>query len=142
MYREEKRSWMKHLDFTIVDIVMLEAALVMAYAWRFDMMWLFYEDIYKRIAVVALLIDICVVFFGESYTGILRRNKYQELRHTITHCTVVFGGVLVYMYATKTSVVYSRQMLFAFWGISFLILDELFSSDTSEDRNFRTKIKN
>ena len=37
MYREEKRSWMKHLDFTIIDIVMLEVALVMAYAWRFDM---------------------------------------------------------------------------------------------------------
>ena len=64
MYREEKRSWMKHLDFTIIDIVMLEVALVMAYAWRFDMSCLFYEDIYKRIAVVALLIDICVVFFG------------------------------------------------------------------------------
>ncbi|MDD6193131.1 MAG: sugar transferase [Lachnospiraceae bacterium] len=117
MYREEKRSWMKHLDFTIIDMVMLEAALILAYAWRFDMSWLFYEDIYKRIAVVALLIDICVLFFGESYTGVLRRNKYQELRHTITHCTVVFGGVLVYMYATKTSVVYSRQMLFAFWGM-------------------------
>ncbi|MDD6195014.1 MAG: sugar transferase [Lachnospiraceae bacterium] len=114
MYREGKSSWMKHLDFTILDILMMELALIGAYAWRFDGLWLYDEDIYRRIAFIALLMDICVVFFTESYTGILRRNKYQELRHTIAHCTIVFGGVLVYMYATQTSVVYSRQMLFMF----------------------------
>ena len=116
MYREEKRSWMKHLDFTILDFIMLEVAMIAAYAWRFDTAWLFHEDIYQRIAVIALLVDICVSFVAESYTGILRRNKYQELRHTIAHCSIVFGGVLVYLYATKTSVYYSRQMLFAFWA--------------------------
>ena len=114
MYREEKSSWMKHLDFTILDILMMELALIGAYAWRFEGMWLYAQDIYRRIAFIALLMDICVVFFTESYTGILRRNKYQELRHTMAHCIMVFGGVLVYMYATKTSVAYSRQMLFMF----------------------------
>lgn len=114
MYREEKSSWMKHLDFTILDILMMELALIGAYAWRFEGMWLYAQDIYRRIAFIALLMDICVVFFTESYTGILRRNKYQELRHTMAHCIMVFGGVLVYMYATKTSVSYSRQMLFMF----------------------------
>ena len=122
MYREEKSSWMKHLDFTLLDILMMELALTGAHAWRFDGLWLYDVEIYRRIAVIALLIDICVVFFAESYTGILRRNKYQEFRHTVAHCTVVFGGVLVYLYATKTSVVYSRQMLFM-----FLILFTTFS---------------
>ena len=41
-----------------------------------------------------------------SYTGILRRNKYQELRATVTHCTVVFGAFLVYIYAIKQSDLY------------------------------------
>ena len=36
MYREEKRNWMKHLDFTILDMLMMELALVIAYGWRFE----------------------------------------------------------------------------------------------------------
>lgn len=120
MYREEKSNWLKHLDFTVLDLLMMELALVIAHSWRFDRAWLFDNDLYTRIALIAILIDICVVFFTESYTGILRRNKYQELRATVAHCTVVWGAVLVYMYATKTSWNYSRQMLFAFWGLFML----------------------
>ena len=88
MYRDEKRSWMKHLDFTILDMLMMELALILAYGWRFEHAWLFNHELYVRIAVIALLIDVCVVFFSEAYTGILRRNKYQELRSTVTHCAV------------------------------------------------------
>ncbi len=121
MYREEKRSWMKHLDFTVLDILCLEIALVLAYAWRFQGGWLFREDIYVKIAWIVFLIDVCVVFFTESYTGILRRNKYQELTATLGHCLVVFGGVLVYMYATKQSQDYSRLMLFVFLALSVLL---------------------
>ena len=79
MYREEKKSWLKHLDFTLLDILALELALLLSYAWRFDGGWLFFNDYYERIPLLLLLIDIFVVFFMEAYTGILRRNKYQEL---------------------------------------------------------------
>lgn len=121
MYREEKRSWMKHLDFTILDLMMLELAFIGAYAWRFDRAWLFDNNLYQRLALITMLVDICIAFIAESYTGILRRNKYQELRHTVAHCSVVFGGILIYLYATKTSVIYSRQMLFAFWALFMML---------------------
>lgn len=116
MYRKAKCSWMKHLDFTILDLVILLVALMGGYYWRFEGDWLFFEDLYRRLAVLAVLVDICSVFFTEAYTGILRRNKYQELRATVVHCGIVYGGLLVYMYATKQSEDYSRLML----GVSFV----------------------
>ena len=82
MYSEGKRSWVKHLDFTFLDLLCLELSLVAAYAWRFDGRWLFDEDIYERLAIILLLIHIVVVFFVEPYKGILRRNKFQEFRAT------------------------------------------------------------
>ncbi|MBQ1607447.1 MAG: sugar transferase, partial [Lachnospiraceae bacterium] len=114
MYREEKKSWLKHLDFTLLDIIALELALILSYAWRFEGGWLFFNDFYERIPLLLLLIDIFVVFFMEAYTGILRRNKYQELRATVYHCVTVFGGILIYLYATKQSNIYSRKLLFMF----------------------------
>ncbi len=115
MYQEEKQSWLKHLDFTILDIIMLELAYWAAYLWRFDTELPLDTIDYRGIAGIAVLINICVVFFGESYTGILRRTRYKELRHTVIHTTAVFGGVVIYMYAIQVSFYYSRTMLFAFW---------------------------
>ncbi|MCR5639873.1 MAG: sugar transferase [Lachnospiraceae bacterium] len=121
MYREEKKSWLKHLDFTLLDIVAMELALILSYAWRFDGGWLFTNDFYERIALLLLLIDIFVVFFMEAYTGILRRNKYQELRATVYHCVTVFGGILIYLYAAKQSEIYSRKLLFMFVIIACIL---------------------
>ena len=63
MYRDEKRSWMKHLDFTILDMLMMELALILAYGWRFEHAWLFNHELYVRIAVIALDRCVCGLFF-------------------------------------------------------------------------------
>ena len=121
MYGEEKTSWVKHLDFTLIDLICIEVSLVIAYAWRFSGALLFYEDIYVRIALLAALLDLVVVFFAEPYNGILRRTRYQEIRATFTFCILVFGGLLSYMYATKQSELYSRQMLFVYLFTSMIL---------------------
>ncbi|MBQ9392350.1 MAG: sugar transferase [Lachnospiraceae bacterium] len=129
MYSKRKRSWVKHLDFTLLDILCMMLALSIAYVWRFE--WNFdldtnvNVDLYVRMAIMLVLIDIFVIFFVESYSGILRRNKYQELRATILHCFVVFGVYLIYMYATKQSILYSRQLLFTY--LVLVIIFEYFA---------------
>ena len=120
MYRKEARSWVKHLDFTFFDLLCMELSMIIAYAWRFNGKWLFLNDFYTGLAALLLLVDIVVVFFAEPYNGILRRNKYQELRATVSHCIVVFAGLLLYLYATKQSAASSRQML-GFMGVSMVI---------------------
>lgn len=82
-------------------------------------------DYYNRLAVVLLLVDICIVFFFEAYTGILRRNKIQELKAVIVHCSIIFATITIYVWATKQSEIYSRQIIFVFWG--FAIVIEYFS---------------
>jgi exopolysaccharide biosynthesis polyprenyl glycosylphosphotransferase len=126
MYKEKKSGLIKHLDFALLDLVMLELSFFLAFLIRFRGNWLersvYYEEgIYQRMAGVLLLIDICVVFFTESYSGILWRNKFQELRHTLGHCLIVFGGLLIYMYITQQSFYYSRTMLFTYLLLSFVL---------------------
>ena len=121
MYGEEKQSWVKHLDFTLIDLLCIQAALVIAYAWRFNGALLFREDIYARISLLAVLLDLVVVFFTEPYNGILRRTRYQEIRATFMFCILVFGGLVSYMYATKQSELYSRKMLFVYLFTSMIL---------------------
>ena len=122
MYKKEKKSWLKHLDFTVFDILCLQLAFVIAYALRFGWHLPYSSVPYERLAVVLALIDICVVFFFEPYTGILRRGHFQELNASVTFCTIIFAGVLAYEAATKQTEIYSRKVIFSYWLISMLLI--------------------
>ncbi len=76
MYKKEKKSWVKHLDFLILDIICLEAAFYGSCLIRLgDIRKLpMLLDYYNRLAVVLLLVDICIVFFFEAYTEIGRAH--------------------------------------------------------------------
>ena len=118
MYKREKRSWMKHLDFTIVDIICLQLAFIIAYFIRMGFTIPYNNIWYQRLAVILVLIDICVVFFMEPYKGILRRNHMQELKAVIINGTTVFLGLVLYMFAVQQSEAYSRKVLFVYWGLA------------------------
>lgn len=122
MYKRQKKSWVKHLDFLLIDILCLEVAFFISFFIRLGesptaAVW----EFYSRLSVLLVLMDVCLVFFFESYTGILRRNKIQELKSTITHCTSVFLTIILYIWGTKQGEIYSRQVLFVFWGLSAVL---------------------
>ena len=127
MYRRGKRSWVKHLDFTLLDIICLELAFLTAYLIRMKSAFrsddeLLDNGIYSNLAIFILVLDIFVVFFSDPYNGILRRNKYQELRAVILHCILNFGCILVYFYATQRSLDYSRTLIFLYLGFSVVYI--------------------
>lgn len=119
MYKRERKSWMKHLDFTILDIICLELAYALSYFMRFGRKNEFLNEEYQRLAVVLILIDICVVFFGESYKSILRRKNTQEFKSVVIHTTIIVAGMMVYGYWTRQSD-FSRQIFLMFWGLAMI----------------------
>ena len=139
MYKKERKSWAKHLDFILLDILCLQLAFMISYFIRLGIALPYWNEPYQRLAIILVLLDICVAFFTEAYKGILRRNKFQELQAVIIHCTTVFVGLLVYMYAIKQSAVYSRQMLFVylFFSIVFEFIGRILLK-----KNIRKRILN
>ncbi len=124
MYKKQKKSWVKHLDFLLIDVLCLEIAFLISFWIKFGERAVrssVINEFYIRLAVVLLLMDVCIVFLFESYTGILRRNKVQELKAVVVHCSFVFAAITVYLWGTKQSEIYSRQVIMVFWGIAVFI---------------------
>lgn len=111
---------MKHLDFTIIDIILLQLAFITGYIMRHGWMNPYASDPYRKLAVLLVLMDICVVFFKESYDQIIKRGSLIELEEVSSTCTLIFVGMLVYLYAMKLSAVYSRESVFVSWIASIL----------------------
>lgn len=122
MYKKERKSWLKHIDFTLLDIVFLQLSFTIAYMIRLGFHLPYSNEPYERLAIILVLIDICVVFFFEPYNGILRRGNFQEANAAVTYSTVIFVGILVYMVATKQTEVYSRKMIFFYWPLSMVLI--------------------
>ncbi len=120
MYKKEKRSWMKHLDFTILDIICLQAAFVVAYMFWIGPGLIYHNILYRRLTVILVMVQICVIFFTEPYKNILRRDKIQELKVVVINNTMIFLALVLYMYMIKMSEGYSRMTLFIYWGLSIV----------------------
>ena len=121
MYRKTNESWMKHLDFELIDILCIEFSFFVSYILRHGGMIESTFSMYTRMGIIFLIFDILVVFFMQSYKGILMRNKWQELKAVFKHITIVQLLFLLYEYVTKQADALSRTVYLVTWIISFVL---------------------
>ena len=123
MYQKISSSWGKHLDVILLDALFLQIAFVLAYITRHGMGQLPYSvPLYQRMAIILVLIEISVVFFGEAYTGMLRRGHLQELKAVIKFVTAIVVCDVVVLFLTQTSGAFSRSVFIQLWAFGILLL--------------------
>ncbi len=111
----------KHIDFILLDILIVEISFFMAYKLRLGNA----GDIvgnYVLMNVLVLLIHISVAFFMECYSGILRRGYFKELKSVFLHNFELFAIVTFVLFLLKQSSDYSRLMFILFFGINTILM--------------------
>lgn len=121
MYRKSKSSWIKHLDFTILDCLCMEVAFVIAYIIRHGWDDPYNIGLYRNAALILVFIHLVVVFFGEKYKGIIRRGYLDEAKEVISHVTIVVVLLSAYLYLSQRGQEYSRIVYILTWIISITI---------------------
>lgn len=73
MYRKKGRSWTKHIDFMLLDVLCMQIAFIVSYICRFGLNNPYIDKDYRILAVAFLLIDFFVeiVSDGKDVAGIL-----------------------------------------------------------------------
>lgn len=118
MYTKRKRNWEKHLDFIIIDILCMLAAFLIGYMERHGLgLGIVYRTMYVRLLWVAIVMNLCVTLFNESYKHVVKRGYLTELRTTISHCVAVDVLVLAYLFVLQQTEDYSRTTLILFFTL-------------------------
>ena len=77
MYKKSAQSWIKHMDFLLIDLFCLHlsfwASIIIAKLVNLD----FSEKMFIHISVFITLIDILVHVFSETLKHVLRRGFYK-----------------------------------------------------------------
>lgn len=87
---------MKHLDSTIVDVLSLEIALIIAVIIRFGHPYLFADPHYQLLATLLPVFHITIVFFSEEYSSVLQRGYLQGFKAVLKHKCIL--GALIFSY--------------------------------------------
>jgi exopolysaccharide biosynthesis polyprenyl glycosylphosphotransferase len=113
---------MKHWDFMLLDVIVLEIAFAVAFLLRTGISNPYEDSMYKATAVLVGLVSVCIQLFFQGYSGILRRGYWKEFVATLRHVSVVFACMLVYLFILKGTAIFSRLFLILFFFISVVLM--------------------
>ena len=121
MQIKSKYSWMKHMDFMLVDLIALFLSFLISYNLKFGS-WKFYEnDEWTRYLFIILILSIVINFFVNPYSGILKRSYYMEIFRAFQLAVYNLLLASTIFYAFKIGDSYSREMSFVMYGIYFVL---------------------
>lgn len=107
MYKKENNSWLKHIDFVILDILCLQLAFILAYEIRVAKGIPYLNPLYENMAFVLVIFQLLVSFWGELQR-VLRRGFLIEMKCMIEHEICVMLLAVLYLFMSQQGVMYSR----------------------------------
>lgn len=123
MYKTNIRSWLKHLDFILLDIFAITFAFGTAYLIRESMGRGLRDDIsYRSFYLTIIGFHIIIAILGHGYSNIIRRNRTDELKSVLKHIIMLLGCVMFYLVFTKQSEPFSRFFLGILFGLSSILM--------------------
>ena len=121
MYRRDAKSWLKHFDFMVLDLVVLQIAFVLSYsihhAWKNP----YAEPLYANMSIFLMLCDLLIIFFTEPFRNILKRGYYREMEALVQQAVFVELFAVLYLFAQKVGGEYSRVSMLLM-GILYVLI--------------------
>ena len=122
MYRKTPKGWLKHWDFMFLEIISLQVSFLIAYYIRNarNLTHIYQSELYVDVACILFLVDICVIYFAETFKDVLKRGIYKELAKTFKHIALVVLMVVLILFVMKKGGDVSRAIILLTGGIHFV----------------------
>lgn len=120
MYKRNAQGWSKHLDFIVVDEIVLVVSFLLG-IWIRNGSVSLQNVIYRNLLFVLVLSDIAAIIFFNIMHDVLKRGYLQEFGATAKLALIVFLIATGFMFFTQTGEAYSRLIL-TYTAIFHLVL--------------------
>lgn len=108
MYKKRVSGWVKHFDFILLDIICTQIAFCIAFLLRFGWINPYGTDEYVNFALLYAFVDAFVAIVFASFKNVLKRGWYIEFKCVLKHTSIMVAIMLLYLFTTKNSAIYSR----------------------------------
>ena len=124
MYKKKYSGWLKHADFLILDIIVLQLSFYVAYCIRHGIGNMYADQLYAGMAIVLLLIDIVIGIIFENLHNVMKRGFWIEAIQTSKQVLEVFALFAIYLVTVQSAEQFSRTVLYLtmafYWILSYV----------------------
>ena len=117
MYQKGAKGWLKHFDFMLLDLIVLQLSFLVAFQIRHGMVNPYASRDYLALAIITELADIVAMIFLNTYEGVLRRGYFKEFISSFKNGFVIVALLLLYVFVLKDTSIYSRITILLMWAI-------------------------
>ena len=111
MYRRDAKGWLKHLDFIVLDLIVLQIAFILSYALRhyqYGLVNPYQVPLYASMGAFLMLCDLVIIFFTEPFRNVLKRGYYREMEALLQQMIFIECFSVLYLFMTQVGEEYSR----------------------------------
>lgn len=121
MHIKDKYSWLKHLDFMMIDLVVLAGAFALSYYLKFgDCSWI-HRGEWRFLLIFIILLDMVITFYINPYSGIFRRTLREDVTKEFLLSAYNMLAACLTFYILKIGVLFSREMLIVMYSVYFAV---------------------
>ena len=121
MYRRDAKGWLKHLDFMILDLLVLQLSFILSYIIRHGWSNPYKSEIYANMGVFIMLFDLILIFFTEPFRNILKRGYFREFEALFQQTLFLELFAVLYLFSRQTGEAYSRTSMYLM-GILYALI--------------------
>ena len=126
MYKRNAQGWLKHIDFILWDILILQGSFILGYMIRHGLgNWPYNRQDYISLAIVLAVVDLLVSVIFNTMHNVMKRGKLKEFTASIRHVALVLVLMSLYLFSTQVGDIYSRITIYLTAGFH-LVLGYLF----------------
>ncbi len=126
MYKHTSMSWVKHIDFVLLDLLSLFISLFLAYLIRKPMPGhIFSSPMYRALVLGYMAADFLIILALASMKSVLKRGYLIEFGYTIKNAAVLYAVAALIMYALKVGNTFSR-LYTGISGILYVVISYTF----------------
>ncbi len=122
MYNRGLKGWAKHLDFIILDLIIIELSFILAYTVRHPGSYIYSREEY-RVGIFVLAAGMLIgSLMLQIHSDILKRGYLVEFMSVVKLVLFTAAVILAYMFFGKTWDEFSRLVVFYFVLLSTVLV--------------------
>ena len=121
MQIKSKYSWVKHLDFMVIDLISLFLCFLLSYWIKFGNVAFHTNEDWVRYLFLVLVLNVVITLFVNPYSGILCRPYYMEIIRALQLAVYNLLLAALVFYVFRIGITYSREMSFYMYGLYFVL---------------------
>ena len=127
MYKRNEKSFFKHIDFIILDSIVMQIAFAISYMLRHGLSNPYALLEYRQMAIILGVLLICLSFMTGGYRDILYRGYLQEFKQCAKIVTLLMLLLMAYLFVIHNSNLYSRYVVVMSWliGLYFIYMEHI-----------------